>query len=112
MDRVVFTTSFRPSERPSACTFCDGHSCSPSTPCHYLSHHHHQYEGLGWQGEHCEGGLLRALFALLMWEVLFDGTVPWVFQTRFQAGPLDLGTPHFFEARKEQITARLQVWQG
>lgn len=30
----------------------------------------------GWWGVHCEGSFLRALFALLLWDLLFDAGVP------------------------------------
>ena len=30
----------------------------------------------GWWGVHCEGSFLRALFALLLWDLLFDVGVP------------------------------------
>ena len=49
------------------------------------------------------------MFALFMWEVLFDGSVPHVFQTRFQSAPLDIGTPHFYTARQQRITTEVQV---
>ncbi len=44
----------------------------------------------GWAGVHAEGGLVRALFALFMYEAIFNAAVPDVFQTSFQSAPLDL----------------------
>jgi hypothetical protein len=61
-------------------------------------------------GLHCEGGLLRFLFALLMWECLF-APVPDVFQTPYQDAPLDLtcDIDHriFYTNREEMIEATL-----
>jgi tetratricopeptide (TPR) repeat protein len=37
----------------------------------------------GWQGCHCEGSILRTLFSLLFWDILFCD-VPHVFQTPYQ----------------------------
>ena len=47
----------------------------------------------GWTGLHCEGGPFYALYALLMWEVLFMD-IPEVFQTKYQDGPLDMDSPN------------------
>jgi hypothetical protein len=55
-------------------------------------------DGGGWQGWHCEGGPLRTLFSLLMWECLFSD-VEDVFQTQYQDAPLDLGFPSFLNNR-------------
>lgn len=64
-------------------------------------------EGGGWTGRHSEGGTWSALFALLMWDILFAPGVPDVFQHPFQAAPLDLDTDLFYSSRKEMIDARL-----
>jgi hypothetical protein len=58
--------------------------------------------GGGWSGMHSEGSQIHELFALLMWGVIF-APVPDVFQTPFQAAPLDLDcasypTAHFADA--------------
>eukprot|EP01012_Entosiphon_sulcatum_P065115 TRINITY_DN9397_c0_g1_i1.p1 TRINITY_DN9397_c0_g1~~TRINITY_DN9397_c0_g1_i1.p1 ORF type:complete len:806 (+),score=90.46 TRINITY_DN9397_c0_g1_i1:37-2454(+) len=66
------------------------------------------YNKEGWEGHHCEGGILRAVFALLMWDVIFDDTIDHVFQTPYQNAPLDIGTAHFFATRKEKALARLE----
>jgi Fanconi-associated nuclease 1 len=65
-----------------------------------------QRRGGGWRGEHCENGLLHTLFGLLLWAPLF-APVPHVFQTPFQAAPLDLDTDCFFSARAPLIEAAL-----
>lgn len=62
----------------------------------------------GWDGVHTEGRIWRTIWCLLMWPVLFDDTVPFVFQTPYQSAPLDLYTPFFYENRKEAIEAHLQ----
>ena len=64
------------------------------------------YKRLGWCGHHTEGGILRTLFALLFYDVLF-AYVPSVFQTAFQTCPLDLHTDAFFPTRMSEINARL-----
>jgi hypothetical protein len=47
-----------------------------------------------WIGWHCEGSILRSLFPLLLWEEIFDISVPDVFQTKYQEAPLDLHADH------------------
>ncbi|KAJ8902989.1 hypothetical protein NDN08_006306 [Rhodosorus marinus] len=64
-----------------------------------------------WNGVHCEGSIVRALFPLLMWDVLFCN-VPDVFRTPFQDAPLDLGTEDFYLSRRELIDTRLDVLVG
>lgn len=65
-----------------------------------------RYRALGWKGYHCEGGLLRTLFAYLFADILFL-YIPNVFQTPYQTCPLDLHTDAFFPARMSEITMRL-----
>ena len=67
-----------------------------------LSH----YRKLGWKGYHTEGGILRTLFALLFYDVLF-AYVPNVFQTQYQTCPLDLHTDAFYPTRLSELNARL-----
>ena len=55
-------------------------------------------EGGGWEGLHDEGAVLRSLFCLLMWEVLF-ASVPDVFVSAYQDAPLDLFFPCFYKNR-------------
>jgi Fanconi-associated nuclease 1 len=64
------------------------------------------YRDNGWKGYHSEGGIVRTLFALLFYDVLFT-YVPNVFQTPFQTCPLDLHTDAFFATRMGEINARL-----
>ncbi|KAB8596099.1 hypothetical protein FH972_025808 [Carpinus fangiana] len=64
------------------------------------------YRDNGWKGYHSEGGIVRTLFALLFYDVLFT-YVPNVFQTPFQTCPLDLHTDAFFATRMGEVNARL-----
>jgi hypothetical protein len=52
-------------------------------------------EASGWQGWHCEGGILRTLFGVMMWDVLY-ADLPHVFFTAYQDLPLDFPYPSFF----------------
>ena len=65
----------------------------------------------GWVGWHCEGSVLRTLFALLMWEELFEIRIDDVFQTRFQDSPLDLYADGglFYINRKDAIDAKVET---
>lgn len=69
----------------------------------------HQHFCGGWVGWHCEGAVLRNLFALIMWEELFEVPVDDVFQTRFQDSPLDLYSDGalFYLNRRDRIDAKL-----
>jgi hypothetical protein len=71
----------------------------------------HSYFCGGWIGWHCEGSILRNLFALVMWEELFNTVVEDVFQTRFQDSPLDLYADGglFYLNRRQLIDAKLQL---
>jgi len=64
------------------------------------------YRDHGWKGYHSEGGVIRTLFALLFYDVLFT-YVPNVFQTPYQTCPLDLHTDAFYNTRMSEINARL-----
>jgi fanconi-associated nuclease 1 len=74
--------------------------CSVEEMC--LSH----YRSLGWKGYHCEGRIVRTLFAYLFFDILFL-YVPNVFQTPFQTCPLDLHTDAFYPCRISEINHRL-----
>ncbi|KAF0693216.1 Aste57867_15810 [Aphanomyces stellatus] len=69
-----------------------------------------QYYGQqGWHGVHDEGALLRMLFGLLLWEIIFMD-ISDVFQTPFQDRPLDMDmryANHFYSARATAIDATL-----
>ena len=67
--------------------------------------------GSGWRGIHCEGGPIRALFSLLMWDTLFgefSQSIEGVFLTPYQDAPLDLDSPGvFYHNRLSIIRERL-----
>ncbi|CAI5718835.1 unnamed protein product [Hyaloperonospora brassicae] len=78
--------------------------------CPVDGHDKHVKTG-GWYGLHCEGSVLRNLFGLLMWDVLY-ASVPAVFQTPFQSGPLDFGYADvFYAARRDLIDEQLRLVQ-
>ncbi|OKP11903.1 Fanconi-associated nuclease 1 -like protein [Penicillium subrubescens] len=64
------------------------------------------YRDHGWKGYHSEGGIVRTLFGLLFYDILFT-YIPNVFQTPFQTCPLDLHTDVFYPSRASEINHRL-----
>ncbi|KAJ5934598.1 hypothetical protein N7466_004145 [Penicillium verhagenii] len=64
------------------------------------------YRDHGWKGYHSEGGIVRTLFGILFYDILFT-YVPNVFQTPFQTCPLDLHTDVFYPSRASEINHRL-----
>ena len=64
------------------------------------------YRDQGWKGYHCEGGIVRTLFGFLFYDVIFT-YIPNVFQTAYQACPLDLHTDAFYPSRMSEINRRL-----
>ncbi|KAA8912775.1 VRR-NUC domain-containing protein [Sphaerosporella brunnea] len=64
------------------------------------------YRAEGWKGFHCEGSIVRTLFAYLFFDILFL-YLPNVFETEFQTCPLDLFTDSFYPARASEINHRL-----
>lgn len=67
----------------------------------------HYRKVLGYKGYHSEGGILRCLFGLLFYDIMFDVYVPNVFQTAYQTCPLDLHTDAFYSARISEINTRI-----
>lgn len=64
------------------------------------------YRDQGYKGYHSEGGIVRTLFAYLLYDVLFT-YLPNVFQTEYQTCPLDLHSDAFFPSRMSEINRRL-----
>lgn len=65
------------------------------------------YRLRGWSGFHSESGIVRTLFALLLFDEIFT-YVPHVFQTAFQNAPLDLlHSDSFYAARRPALEAAL-----
>ncbi len=55
-------------------------------------------DGDGWQGWHCEGSVLYAIFGLLMWDVIYSD-LPDVFLTPYQDAPLDMLYSSYYISR-------------
>ncbi|CAN6661586.1 hypothetical protein TRVA0_033S01068 [Trichomonascus vanleenenianus] len=66
------------------------------------------YEKLGYVGWHDEGRSLRMLFGLLFWDIIFDESIPGVFQHHCQQFPLDMFDHGFYAKRKHSIDLRLE----
>jgi hypothetical protein len=62
----------------------------------------------GWNGLHVENLLMKHYFGVLMWDEIFYDKVPFVFQTAYQFGPLDMNEPEFYASRKFQIDSKLE----
>ncbi|KAF2404003.1 hypothetical protein EJ06DRAFT_579902 [Trichodelitschia bisporula] len=93
--------------KPAAGTrtvWVDGDTGEGCTVEHMVLSH---YVAQGWRGAHCEAGLPRTLFAVLLWDALF-APVEGVWASEFQMGPLDLAAEGFYEARKEVVEACLE----
>lgn len=86
----------------SSCEVSSDRSNIVSVEAMSLSH----YRSLGWRGYHTESGVLRTLFALIFYDILFL-YLPNVFQTPFQTCPLDLHTDAFYTSRLSEINKRL-----
>ncbi|KAL4876563.1 VRR-NUC domain-containing protein [Aspergillus karnatakaensis] len=80
----------------------DGAECRVEAMC--LS----WYRSQGWKGYHSEGGIIRTLFGLLFYDILFT-YIPNVFQSPFQTCPLDLHTDTFYPTRASLINHRLAL---
>lgn len=77
-----------------------------STECSVEEMCLNDYRTKGWKGYHSEGGIVRTLFAYLFYDILFL-FIPNVFQTAYQACPLDLHTDTFYPSRASEINRRL-----
>ena len=62
----------------------------------------------GYFGIHSENGFGITLFGLLMWNQIFDNTIPGVFQSPYQFAPLDYGSNEFYFNREKKINIRLR----
>ncbi|EPQ57894.1 hypothetical protein GLOTRDRAFT_36429 [Gloeophyllum trabeum ATCC 11539] len=70
------------------------------------------YESLGYRGYHSEGSIVRMLFGLLFWDIIF-APIPGAFETPYQSAPLDIAEDSFLFSRVDLITARLaQIENG
>ncbi|KAI7848629.1 VRR-NUC domain-containing protein [Circinella umbellata] len=85
----------------------DGAECSVEE----LSLSYYKKQGYQ-QGHHTEGGMISMLFMLLFWDIVFapmDG----VFETPYQAAPLDMASDAFYAGRVSMINERIgEIEQG
>ncbi|KAI9287445.1 VRR-NUC domain-containing protein [Umbelopsis sp. AD052] len=65
------------------------------------------YNKNGYKGFHSENGIIKTMFGLLFWDILFT-PFPDVLETPFQTAPLDLPTDAFFIGRSYEIYTRLR----
>lgn len=78
-----------------------------NAPCHVEQLCLQHYALQGFKGYHCEGKLLTMIFVLVMWDIMFQDTVPGSFETPYQSAPLDLGSDSFAIVRSAEIRERL-----
>ncbi|CAL4136772.1 unnamed protein product, partial [Meganyctiphanes norvegica] len=65
------------------------------------------YNSIGYsEGVHREGSTFKSLFGIYFWDALY-APVEDVFRSPYQGAPLDLDSPHFYQARKDIIDSRL-----
>ena len=67
---------------------------------------HYLASGRWTAGLHSENGVFRALFVLLLWDQVFDSSVPAAFLTPWQIAPLDVATDTFFASRQASLERR------
>ena len=65
------------------------------------------FQGLGYESYYVENRLMRSLFGLCFWDIIY-APVSGAFFNPFQRGPVDLYTPDFVESRRTLISGRLQ----
>lgn len=64
----------------------------------------------GWKGLHTEGRIIRTIFVLALWDIIFE-PIEGAFETPFQIAPLDLSDGDFYQHRRESIEKRLEEIQ-
>ncbi|MBW0528897.1 hypothetical protein O181_068612 [Austropuccinia psidii MF-1] len=64
------------------------------------------YTSKGWRGFHSETQILKMIFSLIFWDILF-APVDGAFETSFQTAPLDLTTDAFAIVRRPLIEDRV-----
>lgn len=64
----------------------------------------------GWKGLHTEGRIIRTIFVLALWDIIFE-PIEGAFETPFQTAPLDLSDGDFYQHRRESIEKRLEEIQ-
>ncbi|PLW16859.1 hypothetical protein PCANC_09423 [Puccinia coronata f. sp. avenae] len=69
---------------------------------------HYLTENPQWRGFHSETGILKMIFSLVFWDVIF-APVPGAFETAFQTAPLDMATDAFRIVRGPLIEERIRM---
>ena len=64
-----------------------------------------------YRGVHGENVVIPALYFLLLWEEIYDDEVPLVFQSKYQAFPLDFFEKDFYINRKSKLDNKLEKIQ-
>ena len=59
------------------------------------------------KGIHGENFVIPAIYFLLLWEEIYDDEIPLVFQSKFQAFPLDFFEKDFYNNRKDKLNKKL-----
>lgn len=65
------------------------------------------YQDLGYESFYVENNLIRSLFGLCFWDIIY-APVSGAFFNPFQRGPVDLYTPDFVDSRRMLISARFE----
>lgn len=65
------------------------------------------YQHLGYESYYVENSLMRSLFGLCFWDIIY-APVSGVFFNPFQRGPIDLYTPDFVHSRRALIAGRFK----
>jgi hypothetical protein len=65
------------------------------------------YQGLGYESYYIENTLMRSLFGLCFWDIIY-APISGAFFNPFQRGPVDLYTPDFAESRQTLISDRFK----
>ncbi|GIY12663.1 hypothetical protein CDAR_484501 [Caerostris darwini] len=73
-----------------------------------LAMEHYKENGFT-EGIHGEGSTFISIYALLFWDIIYDGSIPDIFITPYQTHPLDLNSETFFKSRKDQILNHLKT---
>nr|CAG4710255.1 unnamed protein product [Naegleria fowleri] len=60
------------------------------------------------EGFHSEGSIWAMLCMLVMWDIIFDSSIPYVFQNKYQSCPLDFMTDAFYLRRRDKFKKRLE----
>ncbi|KAI6237066.1 Fanconi-associated nuclease [Aphelenchoides besseyi] len=60
------------------------------------------------EGMHTEGGVWRAIYGLIFYDIFYDFSIPNVWVSELQLRPLDENTRCFYENRKQNIEKRMK----